>query len=292
MKKNRRSILYFLLTVLAVVASIFMIYIWRERFSGKDNKPVIICPTESISVSVDSMSDESILLRDVTAIDVEDGDITASIVVESVSQFVEEGHCIVTYAAFDSAKNVSKLTRHLFFTDYVSPKFKITAPLEFNYSSVINPLSVIRAYDCIDGDISERIKMSLKNPDDELSSVGAHMVEFKVTNSLGDVSVLETEIDVFDRTYTETRMTPVIVLEDYITYVECYDRIDPMSMIEGVTVGGVFYKMGEFSEDTLSIDASDVNYSKPGVYRILYTCTNKEYIGSVVLIVVVSEVSR
>lgn len=292
MKKNQRNILYFLLTVLAVTASVFMIYIWRERFSGKDNAPVIICPTESISVSVDSMSDYSTLLRDVTAIDVEDGDITSSIVVESVSQFVEEGHCIVTYAAFDSAKNVSKLTRHLFLSDYTPPKFSITDPLVFNYSSSFNPLSLIRAYDCIDGDISDRIKMSLKNPEDELSSVGAHMVEFKVTNSLGDVSVIETEIDVLDRTYTETRMTPVIKLEDYIVYIECYDHIDPMSMVEGVTVGGTFYKIGEFPAESMSVDSDDVSYSTPGVYHILFTCENKEYVGSAVLIVVVSEVNR
>ncbi len=292
MKNNSRSVLYFLLAVLAVVGSVFMIYVWRERFSGRDSIPVIICPTESISVSVDSMTDQSILLNDVTAIDVEDGDITSSIVVESVSQFVEEGHCIITYAAFDSAKNVAKLTRHLFFTDYVPPKFRLKAPLEFKYSSAINPLSVVEAYDCIDGNISDRIKMNLKNPDDELTNAGTHAVEFKVTNSLGDVSVLETEIDVIDRTYTESRMTPAISLKEYITYVECYDRIDPMDMIEGVTVGGVLYKPGEFPAESLSVDSSDVDYSAPGVYRILYTCENKEYTGYVVLIVIVSEVKE
>ena len=135
MKKNRREILKFLLTALAVVAIVFMIYIWQEQLRNNNSKPTIICPTTSISVSVESLSDNSILLRDVTAMDVEDGDITSSLVVESVSPFVEQNHCIITYSAFDSDNNVSKFTRHLFLTDYTQPRFTITAPLEFGRSS-------------------------------------------------------------------------------------------------------------------------------------------------------------
>ena len=187
MKKTRKRILTFMLSVLAVVTAVFLIYLWQEQLSGTNSKPAIICPSESISVSVESLSDSSILLRDVTAMDVEDGDITESLVVESVSQFVGENHCIVTYAAFDSANNVSKLTRHLFLTDYVSPRFRINAPLEYNYSSSFDPLSAIGAYDCVDGDISDRVKMILLDPEDDITSRGTHRVEFRVANSLGDI---------------------------------------------------------------------------------------------------------
>ncbi len=292
MKRSQRGIFSFLMTVLAVVGAIFLIYIWQERFNKGNSKPTIICPTDRVSVSVESISDSSILLRDVTAMDVEDGDITDSIVVESVSQFVGEGHCIITYAAFDSNNNVSKLTRHLFLTDYVAPRFRITSPLEFNYSSNFNPLSCVGAYDCIDGDISDRVKMSPVNPDDDVSSVGRHPVVIRVTNSLGDVSTFETEVEIYDRTYTESRMTPSIKLSDYIVYVDRYGAIDPSAYVSGISLANVLYEPGEYQAGTLEYDDSEVDYSTPGIYRIYYTCDNREYDGTAALIVVVTEVQR
>lgn len=292
MKNARKRILSFLLTVLAVVTAVFLIYVWQEQMQGSNSKPAIICPTDSISVSVESLGDRSILLRDVTAMDVEDGDITEGIVVESISQFVEYGHCIITYAAFDSNNNVSKLTRHLFLTDYVSPRFSMPAPLEFSYSSNFDALKCIKAYDCVDGDISDRVKMVLKNPNDDISSVGAHSVEFRVTNSLGDTSVIEAEIDVYDKTYTELRMSPAISLSDHLVYIDRYGYADPMSFVEGITVMGVTYSPEEYKGGTLIVDDIDVDYNTPGTYRILYTCDYRgEYYGSAVLIVIVSEVS-
>ncbi|MBO6061267.1 MAG: hypothetical protein J6P98_04040 [Clostridia bacterium] len=293
MKKNRRSILKFLLTVLAVVTAVFLIYLWQEQLRGSNSKPAIICPTSSISVSVESLADNSILLRDVTAMDVEDGDITGSLVVESVSQFVEKDHCIITYAAFDSDNNVSKLTRHLFLTDYIPPRFTISSPLQFGYSSSFNPLAAVGAYDCIDGDISDRVKMTLADPEDDIAAVGTHAVEYRVTNSLGDVSVLETEIEIYDRTYTETRMIPNIRLTDHVVYVDRYGYVDPMEHIAGVTLGGVPYTVAEYKAGSIEVDDSEVDYTVPGVYRIHYTCDNRqEYYGSAVLIVFVTEVGR
>ncbi|MBO4848350.1 MAG: hypothetical protein J5586_04270 [Clostridia bacterium] len=293
MKKTRKRILTFLLSVLAVVTVVFLIYLWQEQYRTGRGKPTIICPTESIYVSVENLSDPGVLLRDVTAMDAEDGDITSSLVVESVSQFVEKDHCIVTYAAFDSANNVSKLTRHLFLTDYSSPRFRLIGPLEFNHSSSFDPLSSVRAYDCVDGDISDRVKMILKDPNDDVYSVGVHPVEFRVANSLGDVSVLEAEIDVYERTYTESRMIPAVRLTDYLVYADMYGYVDPMSLVSGVYLGGVLYDISEYKGGALTVDASEVDYKTPGVYRIVYTCENRaEYYGSTVLIVIVTEVDR
>ena len=282
-----------MLAVLGVVTAVFLIYLWQEQLSGSNGKPAIICPSDSISVSVESLSDSSILLRDVTAMDVEDGDITPSLVVESVSQFVGENHCIITYAAFDSANNVSKLTRHLFLTDYVPPRFKITAPLEFNYSSSFDPLSCIGAYDCIDGNISDRVKMILLDPEDDITARGTHRVEFRVTNSLGDMSVLEAEVEVYDRTYTESRMIPIIRLTDYIVYVDRYGYVDPMEHVLGVAVNSVPYEVGAYPFGTLTYDDSAVDYTKPGTYKVVFSCDNKEeYYGSAVMFIIVTEVGR
>ncbi len=293
MKKTQRSILKFLLTVLAVVTAVFVIYIWQERFKNSNNKPAIICPSESISVSVESLSDNSILLRDVTAMDVEDGDITPSIVVESVSQFVDEGHCIITYAAFDSDNNVSKITRHLFLTDYVPPRFTIKAPLEFNYSGNFNPLNCVGAYDCVDGDISDRVKMSLVDPNDDITAMGTHEVEFKVTNSMGVISVLRANVEVYERTYTETRTIPVIKLSDYLIYVDRYGYADPVNYVSGISLNGVYYALSEYKAGSITVDDSDVDYSTPGVYTVRFSCDNRgEYVGYCTMMVIVTEVER
>ena len=135
--------------------------------------------------------------------------------------------------------------------------------------------------------------MTLLNPNDDISSVGAHAVEFRVTNSLGDVSVIEAEVDVNDKTYTELRMSPAVKLTDYLVYVDRYGYLDPMSCVSGISLSGVLYSVEEFKNGTLVIDDVGVDYNTPGEYRVLYTCDNKgEYYGSAVLIVIVTEVDR
>ena len=280
-----------LCTVLTVVTVIFLIYRWQEQMKGNNQKPIIYCPTERLYISVDSFYDDSILLNDVTAMDAEDGDISERVVVENISQFVEQGHCIITYAVTDHNKNVAKATRHLYLIDYVPPEFRITAPMEFSFSSNFNPLDYIEAYDCIEGNISNKIKLSQINADDSITSIGSHAVEFRVTNSRGDAAVLETEIVVYDRTYTEIRSIPQIGLEGYLVYVDQYDYLDPMSLVKGITLGGVVYDPKDYTFGTLNMDSVGLDFAVPGVYRVLFTCDYDEFVGSVVLLIVVKEVT-
>jgi|GEM_PF-134333 len=293
MKKTRKSVLIFLCTVLAVVAVIFLAYRWDEQVKGSNTRPVIDCPAYPLRVSVSALNNDEILKQDVTARDMEDGDITDGIVVESISQFVEPGHSIITYAAFDSQNKVAKVTRHLYLTDYTSPRFEIIAPLEFSYSTNFTPLSCIMAYDSIDGDISNRVKMTMLNGDDELGTIGAHNVEFSVTNSMGDISKLEAEVVVYDRTYTEMRLIPTIKLNKYLVYCEPNQYLDLVGdVIESIGVMGDTYTVEEYESrfGRLEVDEGGYDADEPGVYRVLYTCDyNGEYVGSAVLIVIVRD---
>ena len=291
MKKSRRSLLIFLCAVLAVVTVIFFIYRWREQVKGSNNRPVISCPDYPLRVSVSAIDNTDLLLQDVTASDMEDGDITDSIVVESISQFVETGHCIVTYAAFDNNNRVAKATRHLYFTDYTSPTFDIIAPLEFSYSTNFSPLECIEAHDCIDGDITKRVKMTWLNADDDITNIGAHNVEFSVTNSMGDTVRLEAEIVVYDRTYTELRLIPTIKLKQYLMYVEPNMYVDFIGdVVESISVMGEDHSVADYEArfGKLTVDEGGFDANEPGTYRVLYTCENgSEYVGSAVLIVIV-----
>lgn len=58
------------------------------------------------------------LLAGVTATDAEDGDVTASLLVEGISGRNDDGTVQVTYAAFDSNHHVTKATRAVRYTDY------------------------------------------------------------------------------------------------------------------------------------------------------------------------------
>ena len=285
--------LTFMCCLLAVVTVLFLLYRWQEQVNGRNSRPIIDCPSYPLRVSVAALKDKSLLMSDVTAMDKEEGDITSSMVVESISQFLEPGHSLITYVAFDSRNKVARATRHLYLTDYTSPTFEITDPLEFSYSTNFTPLSCIRAYDCIDGDISNRIKMTMLNGDDELGNIGAHNVEFSITNSLGDVVKLPAEVVVYDRTYTEMRLIPVIRLQKYLVYVDPNTYIDfEGEMVESIGVMGDKYSVEEYESKygKLEVDDGGFDPNEPGIYRVLYTCDyNGEYVGSAVLIVVVRE---
>lgn len=68
--------------------------------------PEILFDSEVISVPTGA--DDAALLAGVTATDAEDGDVTASLVVEGVSGRNDDGTVRVTYAAFDSNHHVTK----------------------------------------------------------------------------------------------------------------------------------------------------------------------------------------
>lgn len=74
------------------------------------NAPEITFPETAI-VYEDGMAKEE-LLEGITAYDSEDGDVTDALVVEKIST-ASDGRVIVTYAAVDSANNVTQKSRML-----------------------------------------------------------------------------------------------------------------------------------------------------------------------------------
>ena len=80
-------------------------------------------------LEVPTGADDAALLAGVTATDAEDGDVTASLLVEGVSGRNDDGTVRVTYAAFDSDRHVTKATRAVRYTDYTPPRFALSQPL-------------------------------------------------------------------------------------------------------------------------------------------------------------------
>ena len=273
------------LAALLLATAGFFTYLLREAAAKDDAAPVIVCSSSEIHVSVDASEEE--LLFGVTAMDAEDGDITSSVVIESISSFVEPGKSIITYAAFDSHNHVATASRTLYYTDYHSPRFRITDSLQFLSGTVINPLLYITAEDCIDGDISNKISMTLLESGDYISAIGVHPVEFRVTNSLGDVSSLQTEIVVYERS---SYNAPSIVLSDYLVYTEPGERINPI-IAKGnlLEVGTPAELLEKYGAENLVIDDSELNIAKPGIYKVTIYCERGDATGSATLLVAVTD---
>ena len=76
---------------------------------------------------------------------------------ESVSKFLGDGICKVTYAVCDNDNNVANATRKIRYKNYESPKFSMNESTCYSIYEKINVSDVITAYDCIDGDITKNI---------------------------------------------------------------------------------------------------------------------------------------
>ena len=162
----------------------------RQR-TGKDGKgPEISMDNSEISVSIHA--DEAELLSGVTAYDAKDGDVTDSLAVEHISNFIEKGRRKISIVAFDSDNNVTHAEREMVYNDYTSPVFSLDGPLRFsvNADDLTEGLS---AEDCLDGTITDRIRLSYQ---DEISSTpGLYQVTYSAANRAGDVTSLPVTVE-------------------------------------------------------------------------------------------------
>lgn len=275
----------------AVVALVFAAFLIWNMYAGKNTPPQLTCASDTLYVSIHDGNEA--LLADVTATDKEDGDLSDQVVIESVSHFTEPGVSHVTYSVQDSQNAVTKLTRTLCYTDYVSPRFSLTAPLTFAFGKSINPVEYVTATDCIDGDLTSRVRMSLLEDASTISGVGKWKVRFRVTNSMGETVYLTTTVTVTDVSSNEKYYTPDIRLKQYLVYVPVGSEFNAKSYVSGVSISA-----GGSEDNPVDLESrvrinSNVDTSKPGVYTVDYTCTSsRHYMGTTSLIVVVGDHSE
>ena len=288
MLRKRKFII--LITLLLLVTVYYLVYQnnYKEKTGGA--YPVITFDSKVVETTI-AEADANIL-KGVTAYDAEDGDVTDSILVESISKFTEPGRSIVTYVAFDSSNHISSATRELVYTDYESPKISLHAPLRFVYTSSLNITEEISAYDSIDGDVSDRIKYSFADGNDNLAQVGKHPVVLTVSNSRGDVTTLQVAVEIYTETYLERLNTPQIHLNEYLIYIKKGEQVDFDSYIKYIMLGDETIRTWETDEKglTVEIDKNDLDINVAGVYSVTYSMeTSSGYRGLTDLIVVVEE---
>lgn len=197
MLKKLKGRLYYSIGGILILALMFIIfgkYYYENQVQVKINPPIIDF-SEDYKEIVSVRYTEEDLLEYVTATDVEDGDLSNSVIVEQMSNLIEGNRREVVYAVCDSDNNVTKVNKVIKYSDYKPPVIEpIDEDPTISERKYVQVLECFRATDVIDGDISNNIKIVSIETNGGTKSRGVFPVVLSVSNSCGDVAYLETSV--------------------------------------------------------------------------------------------------
>lgn len=282
----RKKNLWLHLTVLIVSVLVFIGYIQITTMRTDTKAPVIEMETAEISISVEDP--ESVLLQGISAYDEQDGDVLHSVIIESIYGMTEDHRATVTYAAFDKAGNVAKAQRQVHYTDYRSPRFRLSAAPVFEFGDNFDIMEFIGADDVIEGDIRRRVKATIMSKTTTITKEGIHEVQFRVTNSMGDNADIILPVEVYASDTYDAELT----LSSYLIYISKGETVSLKDYLKDFTYGSETFDLNQDTNPNLEISISGtVNSNTPGVYPVSYTAeytiNNRVHTGYTKLIVVV-----
>ena len=252
--------------------------------------PVIEMDSDEVTISV--KGGDAAILEGIKASDEKDGDITGNLFVESKSTFIEKGIFKATIAVADSDNHVTKVERKVTYSDYRSPQFTLTEPLKFLTTREnlddLNIAESLRANDVVDGDISNKIKISSEYSINGYTTGDSHL-EFIVTNSMGDTSKLPVTVNIYSA--LEESGLPEIILSNYLINTPVGAGADIEALIEQIEYHNDTFRRGEdgnlyngefdaegnpimFDWSAIQID-TDADWNTPGVYEVKITFTDE-----------------
>lgn len=269
-----RAFKLLLITLLVLVTALFGFTQFQEKASGKDIGPTISCPQEILDVSVSD--GEEALLAGITASDKQDGNLTDHILIQGVSRQITDKMTQITYLVFDSDGNSASATRTIRYTDYESPRFAISKSLVYNNTLSIALLDRLHAVDCIDGDITNNIRVSslTSTSDSEI-----YTIDIQVTNSLSDTARLTLPLVIYS---SVSSRHAVINLTDYLVYLN-----------QGASFNAKKYLVSVIAPNEEECDLSEikiegaVDTAAPGTYMVYYRYPYEGTTALAVLTVVV-----
>ena len=264
MKKVR--ILSVLLLIVSVAA--FVIFNMYRNMIIDNNPPVVTCDKEEITVPIDITEEE--LLKGVNAEDKRSGDVSDTLVIESMSAFSEDGKRVVTYAAVDESMNVGRAEQTVIYEGYEKPRFAMNDSLCFAIGEKVDLLKPVTVSSVLDGDLTDNIKYNLVEVIDKMSP-GNYPIEYRVTDSGGNVVYLSTYVEICDSSYSGIDVD----LNEYLVYVK-----------KGAAFDAGSYYAGADREGSLQIQ-SNVNTGETGTYFVDYIVNGSGINGKSRLVVVV-----
>lgn len=282
LRKSRIFVVVFFIVSLIIFGSYTLI----RAVTVDRTIPVINMDSDEVTVSV--KDGDKAILEGITASDEKDGDITQNLFVESKSNFIEKGVFKAIVAVADSDNHVTKVERKVTYSDYRSPQFTLTEPLKFLTTTEnrddLNVAKYLRANDVVEGNISNKIKIS-----SEYSilgyTTGDYHMEFSVTNSMGDTVKLPVTVNIYSA--LEESGLPEIILSNYLINTPVGEGADIAALIEQIEYHKDTFRRGEdgnlyngefdaegnpimFDWSAIQID-TDVDWNTPGVYEVKIT---------------------
>ncbi len=279
----RKNLIYLMLAFVFVAVFALYMFIVQGRI---DTRPPVLSFSDTV-LELSTQDPDSAYMQGVSAMDNKDGDVTASVVVESIRLLDSDGTIEITYAAFDAAGNVRKGLRTARYTDYESPRFSLSRSLTFPQSPSFDIFQFVKAEDALDGDISHRIRITSLD-ETSVVTMGMHQLELRVSNSMGETVKLVVPVEVYAAGTYEANLS----LTDYLIYLPAGTQLDPESFLDTYSRGSakVSLKNGMPEDVTLQMK-NNVRTDVPGVYTVEYRVTQtvgmEDYTGYAKLIVVV-----
>ena len=245
------KLLSVVLTVVAVILFIAAIVVPSQMEDR--TAPVISMDSDRVEISVSD--DNSAILAGVTAQDAEDGDVTASLLVESLSNFVAPGERTATIVAFDADNHITKAARTVHYADYTHPTFSLSKPFSFPTGTKTENIAAnLTAQDCLDGNITRRItRTNAEGSSFNPGVPGIYPMTFSVSNSAGDVEKFTASVEIYDAT---TANLLSISLSQAIIYLPRDSAFNPADYLSALTVDNTIYVR---QEDGSLLDSSKLN---------------------------------
>ncbi|MBC1475952.1 DUF5011 domain-containing protein, partial [Listeria grandensis] len=228
-----------------------------DVFVSGNNDPVIYANDRTITAGTSFDP-----LENVTASDIEDGDLTSDIqIISNDVNTKKEGVYSVTYAVTDSDNNTTKKT--ITVNVNASPptvKAQDMSAIAGISASEVSWFTNVTAEDKVDGDISSDVSVDYSSVD--FQKEGDYPVVYSVTNSNGKSASTTVNMQI-------TAEAPVIQAKD-------------MSAIAGTKASEVSWFTNVTAQDKVdgdisldvSVDYSSVNFQKEGNYPVVYSVTN------------------
>ena len=262
--------------LILVLSLVFAVWANNRYYRGLNTDyPEISSSVETLEISVKDSPEA--MFQSLTAHDATDGDLTDEIMVSSVSHFLEPGTVRVKYVVFDKNHNFATLTRQVHYTDYEPPVFSLEKAPVYKVGSSFDLLKQIRAEDCIDGDISDQIRV-ISNTVNTFTP-GYYPVVLEVSNSCGDTAQITLWV-----TCLSKESTAIVTLHRYIVYVEQGASFDPQKWLASVTDrSGAPLDAGKVEVQ------GNLNIEEPGCYQLVYSYNDGKLSGESPLTVVVTE---
>ncbi len=249
----------------------------------KKEAPIITCTVgsdESIECLVNTPDEE--LLKYVSAYDKQDGDISDRIKVVRKKHLVDyKNTVIVMFAVCDSDNNVTSISRNLVLTDYHPPRISLSSDFIFQSGHSFSVSQYVTASDIVDGDLSQYVKLIST---DFTNVKGEYPINIKVSNSMGDSTEITINAIVTNQDYISVK----VQLDDYAYYCPVGSEIDYISLVTGIN--NLTDKTYETTD--ITVDASEVDTSKPGVYDAFYKIVDEKTEKTITmtrLVVIVTE---